>query len=163
MNKQSPLSLNYSNIHSYINCANVAWGSTYMTNLKRLSSQQKHAIRIICSKGKFEHIKQLFQLNKILNVYKLNILNVATFMYKVNQKTATNIQASKTVSFLSYSKLNYVQPIHNIKSSKYSISIRGPYIWNIFLSSEEKQSTIKKFNAITKSRLLFLENELAFF
>ena len=73
------------------------------------------------------------------------------------------IQASKTVSFLSYSKLNYVQPIHNIKSSKYSISIRGPYIWNIFLSSEEKQFTIKKFNAITKSRLLFLENELAFF
>ena len=90
LNKQSPLSLNYSNIHSYINCANVAWGSTYMTNLKRLSSQQKHAIRIICNKGKFEHIKQLFQLNKILNVYKLNILNVATFMYKVNQKTATN-------------------------------------------------------------------------
>ena len=38
---------------------------------------------IICNKGKFEHTKQLFQPNKILNVYKLNILNVAIFMHKV--------------------------------------------------------------------------------
>ena len=86
MNKQSLLSLYYSYIHSYINYANVAWGSTYMTNLKELSSQQKHAMRIICNKWKFEHTKQLFQSNKILNVYKLNIVNVATFMYKVSQK-----------------------------------------------------------------------------
>ena len=66
----------------------MAWGSAYTTKFKRLSSQQKRAMRIICNKSKFEHTKQLFQSNKILNVYKLNILNVATFMYKVNQKTA---------------------------------------------------------------------------
>ena len=40
---------------------------------------------------KFEHTKQLFQLKKRLNVYKLNILNVATFVYKINQKTAPNV------------------------------------------------------------------------
>ena len=62
-----------------------------MTDLKKFSSHQKHAIRIICNNGKFEHTKQLFQSNKILNVYKLNILKVAIFMYKVNQKTAPNI------------------------------------------------------------------------
>ena len=28
-------------------------------------------MRIICNKGKFEHTKQLFQSNKILNAYKL--------------------------------------------------------------------------------------------
>ena len=50
LNKQSFLSLYYSYIHSYINYANVAWGSTYMTNLKELSSQQKDAMRIICNK-----------------------------------------------------------------------------------------------------------------
>ena len=31
LNKQSLLSLYYSYIHTYINYANVAWGSTYMT------------------------------------------------------------------------------------------------------------------------------------
>ena len=63
-----------------------------------------------------------------------------------------------------FSELNYVQPTDKIKTSKYSISIRGLYIWNSFLSSEEKQITpMHKFKNITKSRLLFLENDLAFF
>ena len=52
-------------------------------------------MHIIFNKEKFEHQKQLFQSYKILNVYKLNILNVATFMYKVNQKTAPNIFLSR--------------------------------------------------------------------
>ena len=59
--------------------ASKAWGSTYIANLKKLSSQQK--------------------------LVKLNILNAATFTYKVNQKTAPNyfsFRVLKTVSFLSY-------------------------------------------------------------
>ena len=69
LNKQSLLSLYYSYIHSYINYANVAWGSTHLTNLKILFSQQKHAMHIICNKGKFEHTKQLLQSNKIIHVH----------------------------------------------------------------------------------------------
>ena len=96
LNKQSLLSLYYLYIHSYINYANVHCGSTYMTNVKKLFSQQNYAMRIICNKEKFKHTKQLFQSNKILNVYKLNIvINVATFMYKVNTKTAPNIFLSR--------------------------------------------------------------------
>ena len=106
---------------------------------------------------------------KILKVYKLNILNVATFMYKVNKKTAPNVFLSrfqKQSHFYAarFSKMNYVQPIHNIKTSKYSTSVSGTYIWNSFLTHEEKQiTTLHKFKALTKSRLLFLENELTFF
>ena len=113
--------------------------------------------------------KPLFQSNKIVNVYKLNILNIATFLYKVNQKTAPNVFLSRfQKSYYFYptrfSELNYLQPFHNIKRSKYSILIRGPYIWNNFLSPEEKQiTTMHKFKAIAKSRLLFLEKELKFF
>ena len=40
LNKQSLLSLYYSYMHSYINYANVAWGSTYMANFKKSSSQK---------------------------------------------------------------------------------------------------------------------------
>ena len=45
VNKKCLLSLYFSYIHSYINYANIAWGSTYITNLKKINSQQKHAIR----------------------------------------------------------------------------------------------------------------------
>ena len=136
-------------------------GEVLKTNLTKLSSQQKHAMRIICNKWKFEHTKQLFQSNKILNVYKLNILNFATFMYKVNQKTfLSRFQKPSHFQPNRFSEMNYV---HNIKTSKYLVSIRWPDIWNSFLSPEEKQIiTMHKFKATTKSRLLFLENILPF-
>ena len=58
------LALYYSYIQTYINYANIAWGSTCRTNLKKINSQQKHAIRIILIKtnlhtqGKFLRSKK---------------------------------------------------------------------------------------------------------
>ena len=68
IDKESLLALYYSYIHLYLNYANLAWGSTYLTNLKKLRSQQKHAIRIDHNETKFEHRKELL---KSANVYKL--------------------------------------------------------------------------------------------
>ena len=53
LNKESLLALYHSYIHSYLNYANLAWDSTYLTNLKKLRRQQKHAIRIVHNKRKF--------------------------------------------------------------------------------------------------------------
>ena len=47
LDKNSLLTLCYSYIHTYLNYANLSWGSTNRTNLKKLLSQQKHAVRII--------------------------------------------------------------------------------------------------------------------
>ena len=90
-------------------------------------------------------------------------------MYKVNQKTTPIIFLSRfqKLSLFYHTRfleLNYVQPIHNIKTSKYSILIRRPCIWNGCLGSEERQvTTMQKFKTTTKSMLPLLENELAFF
>ena len=50
LDKESLLGLYYSYIHSYLNYASLAWGSTYLMNLKKIRSQQKHAIRMWKSK-----------------------------------------------------------------------------------------------------------------
>ena len=55
LDQESLLALYYSYIHSYLNYANLASGSKYLTNLKKLRSQQKHAIRTVHSKTKSEH------------------------------------------------------------------------------------------------------------
>ena len=60
LDKESLLALYYSCIHSYLNYANLSWGSTYRTNLNKIRSQQKHAIRIVDNKTKFEHAKKTF-------------------------------------------------------------------------------------------------------
>ena len=41
VNKESLLALYYSYIHSYLNYANLAWGSTYLTNLKKTTLPTK--------------------------------------------------------------------------------------------------------------------------
>ena len=86
LDKESLLALYYSYIHSYLNYANLAWGSTYLTNLKKLRSQQKHAIRIVHNKTKFEHTKELFKSVSVLNLYKLNILSIAVLCIEFIQK-----------------------------------------------------------------------------
>ena len=83
LGKHSLLTLYYSYIHTYLNHANLSSASTNRTKLKKLLSQQKHAIRIVNNKTYFEHKKELFNSLKILNIYKLNILNTAIFMHKV--------------------------------------------------------------------------------
>ena len=88
LDKESMLALYYSYIHSYLN---YAWGSTYLTNLKKLRSQQKHAIRIVHNKTKFEHTKELFKSASVLNLCKLNILSIAVFMHRVHTKTSPSV------------------------------------------------------------------------
>ena len=43
--------------------------------------QEKHAIRTVNNKTGFEHTKELFNLQKILNIYQLNILNPEIYMH----------------------------------------------------------------------------------
>ena len=122
----------------------MSWTSTNRTNLKKSLSQQKHAIRIVNNKARFEHTKELFNSQKILNIYKLNILNTAIFMHKVYNETApaTFFELFQKVSHpypTGFSKLCYKIPKTNLAKCKYRISSRGVLIWNNFLSHCEKQ------------------------
>ena len=70
IDKHSLLSLYHSYIHSYINYGNITWGSTARTNLKKIYSQQKHAIRIVYSKDRLTHTRELFKDVKFLMYIK---------------------------------------------------------------------------------------------
>ena len=68
LGKHPLLTLYYSFVHTYLNYANLTWASTNRTNLKKLQSQQKHAIRIVSNKTRLEHTKELFNSQKILKI-----------------------------------------------------------------------------------------------
>ena len=80
LNKDSLLVLYFSYIHSYINYSNLVSGSTNIIYLRKISSQEKHALRLIHNKNSFYHSKELFETCGVLNVYKLNLL-VLRFLY----------------------------------------------------------------------------------
>ena len=64
LERNALLALHYSYIQTYINYANIAWGSTCRTNRKKINSQQKHAICIIFNKNKFAHTKESLKSRK---------------------------------------------------------------------------------------------------
>ena len=76
--------LYFSFVHSYLNYGNIAWGSTTWTKLKKLASKQRQAIRVIYAaeytRGKIEHMK-------VLKIFKLNIYQVLTFIFKIKRDT----------------------------------------------------------------------------
>ena len=94
LERNALLALYYSYIQTYINYANIAWGGTCRTNLKKINSQQKHAIRIIFNKNKFAHTREIFKEQKNLNIYQLNILS-NIFMHCVENKFAPSIFLTK--------------------------------------------------------------------
>ena len=65
LDKRALLCHCYSYIHSYLNYANTTWCSPNRTYLKKLQSQQKHAIRIIFHESKFAHTRVYFKKKKI--------------------------------------------------------------------------------------------------
>ena len=75
LNKKCVFSLCYNHILTYIFYANIAWGNTYLSSLKKISSQQKHAVRKIYNKMEYEFVRELLRSLKILNVYQISILN----------------------------------------------------------------------------------------
>ena len=64
LDKSSLLRLYYLFIHTYLNYANLLWGSRKTTNLKALLSQQKHAVKIINNRTRFDHTNELVKPKK---------------------------------------------------------------------------------------------------
>ena len=125
LNKKCLLALYCSYVHAYINYANIAWDSTHFTNLKKLHSQQKHAMHIVHN-VKFEHTRQLFKKNKIFNVYQLNILNNVMFLHRISTKNAPAVfhprfQRPSHSYPTNFSKSNHLLPVHNLKKGLYGL------------------------------------------
>ena len=100
---------------------------------------------------------------------KLNILNNVTFMHKINTQTAPTVFLPKFhkpchLYPTRFSKFNYLKPDHKLSKCKYRISIRGPSLWNDYLTDTEKQiEIVSVFRKIVKTRLLSSENETKYF
>ena len=114
LDKKSLLALHFSYIYSYLNYSNLAWGSAGLANLEKTCSQQKHAIRIVHNKTKFEHTEELFKSTNALNSCKLNIINIAVFMHRVHAKISSLFTGSfQRISHLystRSSTLNFSKP-----------------------------------------------------
>ena len=58
LSEDSPKTVYFSYIHSYLNYANIAWVSMYAMKLKRVYLKQKHAVHIVFKEDKL--VQSLF-------------------------------------------------------------------------------------------------------
>ena len=172
LDRNSMQQLYFSFIHSYINYANIAWSSTYKTNLEPLHRRQKHAARIINFKDKkiqnthaYEHAHPLLKEMKALNIFQLNIYQNILFMFKYKFSNLPNIFMNtyfeiNTKIYATRNKDHFIIPHRNTKRSQYCISYRGPFLFNHLVNKNPSLLSIENFNAIKqKLKLLLIEIE----
>ena len=141
LSKQCLNQLYFSFIHSYVNYANIAWASTSKSKLELLYRCKKHAARVIYHKDRYTHASPLLNDMKALNIFKLNIFNILSFMYKCKQKlnppVFRNIFTHRTKSkYALRNEYSIQEPLCRTNFSQYCISYRGPYLWNKIVISK---------------------------
>ena len=73
--------LYYTLIYPYLTYCNIVWASTYPSNLTRLLLMQKRAVRAITNAYYRAHTKPLFLQLGVLDIYQINTLYTANFMF----------------------------------------------------------------------------------
>ena len=106
---------------------------------------------------------------KVLNIYKLNIYQVLTFMFKIKRETS---QASFQDDFweiyyhypTGFSQRDFVEGHILSNQTKFAFSSRGLRLWNKLLNQEQKSMAyVNDFKSSVKTSFLYLENEMLYF
>ena len=142
-------------VHSYLSYGNIAWGSTHKSKLETLYRHQKHAVRIINFKDRFTHSKPLFVEMRILNLYELNVFQVLSFMFKckldISPKIFLNLFTFRKNKYTLRSQFLIEPPIKS-KIEEFSISFRGPHLWNKIVIQTPTLSKIENL-ALFKNKI----------
>ena len=118
---------------------------------------------------RLDHSNKIFKSQKLLNIYKLNILSVAVFMYQIRNNTAplTFLGSFEKIFHgypTNFSQFNFKIPKTTLSKCKFRISFRGPSIWNNFLQNSEKEiDSLPLFKSKLKLKLLSFSNEITYF
>ena len=158
----------------YISYCNVAWAntnhtleenqcpwtSTKTTKIDNLFIIQKKTLRACTNSHFLSHTKNIFHDLNTLNIFDLNKLQTALFMYRYEEKTLPK-------SFAGFFAKNYEIHNYNTRSAsnfrpikpkldinKYSIKYCGPKLWNSLNPDLKKSKSIKQFKCQYKNNLV---------
>lgn len=150
------LNLYYTMIYPYLSYGNMIWASNYDSRLLSLVTLQKRIMRIILGIGYRESTRQGFQNLKVMRFENINRYLIGIFMYKfinnllphssgryfvrIGDLHGYNTRAAGGL-FKYYARTNYRQ---------FSISYRGPVVWNDIPRSMQELRTVTMFKSSWK-------------
>ena len=152
--------LYYSFIYPYsVYCIEI-WGMAANIHLNRILKIQKRIVWILNSAGSIEHSKLLFIKSNILEIRKLYIIQVTSFMYKINKLILPD---SITCMFLRISSIHryairdidsFHLPFMWLTTTQKTLKYMGPKLWNTFSKTFKSENTIHSFKREIKRFLL---------
>ena len=143
----------------FIYCVSV-WGSTYQSNLSRVSILQNKIIRIICKVSFDSHTDVLFKEHGILKFFDIYFYQIGKFMYLFKRGLLPNYfrnmftLASQLHSHYTRNcNLYYIPPCRtNIRN--FSIRFQGPKFFNSLSPEIQNSESIRLFGRRLKKFLL---------
>ena len=126
--------------------------------------QQKRNQQIVFNDHILNHSRPLLRSLNALNIYqhlnlmcKLNNKEIPRIFYDLIEKPVHQYSTQ-------LAKTNFSLKKFSLNTTKYSISYRGPHIWNGFLINKVKEmQSHSLFLSRVKSKLLDAENERKYF
>ena len=81
LSSQTLMTLYYSLVYPFLTYCNVAWSSTYCSNLNCIYLLQKRIVRLITKAHYLANTAPLFSHLKVLDIFSINSFSVATLIY----------------------------------------------------------------------------------
>ena len=150
--------LYFSFVRSYLNYANIAWGSTQKIKLSILYAQQKHASRFLSFKDQFRYSRPLFKEIGALNIYEINIFNILCLMFKCKNKAFPkafeNLFTLKPKNKYQLKRsCTFLDPFCKSKFSQLCINYCRQHLWNTIVLSQSTDLEHSIALKISKERL----------
>jgi hypothetical protein len=156
--------LSYCNIAWAINDSKhqslCPWTRPATTKLDKLFIYQKKALRIVCTGSYFRsHSKPLFHDLKTLNIFDINKLQTALFMYRYEYNLLPNsfkgfLSKHKDVHNYSTRNANKYTVRKNDNLRRNSVSFAGPKLWNSLEPTLTSNKSINSFKINYKKKLI---------
>ena len=160
LNKDSLCILYYSLVYPYLYYCACVWGLTYHSNLKRLVTLQKRAVRTISRSAFDAHTDPIFKSLKLLKFENIVSLQVAKIMYLY--KSGQLPDSFQNMFFTGQEIHNYNTrnrsffrlPSCRTNVRKFSLRFQGPKIFNSINDEIKNSLSLREFTSKLKSTFL---------
>ena len=149
--RQILLLLYNSFIHSKLSYCIETWGNAPKTFLEKIHKLQKKIMRIICKKPYDFESKQLFQKNRVLNIYNLYKFKTLKRAHKTFFETHTNLNFAYRTR---QSYFNLSVPLFKSSTGQKSSSYQESALWNKLPIEIRSIENKIKFHKTLKNYLL---------
>ena len=161
LSSKTLLSLYHSLVYPFLTYCNVAWSSSYCSNLNCIYLFQKRIGRLLAKADYLANTAPLFcQLNRLLDIFRINSFSITIFMYSYHHNfLPVTFQCFFMTGeqFLQYSTRTasqYRSHFCRTNIKRFSIPYQGPKVWNFLPITTVSSSSISSQKKKLKNYLI---------